>query len=521
MRGKSPGHWLDGIAVPRPSKRGVHLLKALSDSYKSDSDRLYRTSPSAWPPSSAGAMPLSALLAFPPSLRYVLLATLLLVPHLAGAASVCVMRSGERMLLVQDATSRWQLPGGTSEQGELPWHTATRETLEETGLAVATAHLLEDKAGVHVFACRALKPVQVQGNAVNLLGAPHLGREIIQARWVSRDGARQLRTRFPQQLERAYQRLHAVAESEVRPVTRFGPASAFRQAEVDRVQRTQQWPVRGLAVFGNVLGEFWFYLLAMPILSVAFGAQATRLMLMALMAVTLAVQAIKVVFPVPRPFSFDAALSLAGAAGPSMPSGHTTSATCFFVLAALWLLARQRITGRLMRAGIVGIALLAGVVAGMARVWLGVHYWSDVAAGLLLGSAVAAVIHALSVWLAHREHPAVHERICWASIATVSLVVGVAWQAVPLLLPFCVALACAVVPRAAFDRSSIGSAALLLAGLLVLGGLCLPMAQRAEPFVLAASLQALVYMGLGAWVAWGASAVSAWLPLQPGHQSPH
>ncbi|WP_080104317.1 NUDIX domain-containing protein [Stenotrophomonas maltophilia] len=459
-------------------------------------------------------MRLPAFPSFPTSLRYVLLATLLLVPHLASAASVCVMRSGERMLLVQDVTSRWQLPGGTAEHGELPQHTAIREALEETGLVVATTDLLDDEAGVHVFACRALEPVQVQGNAVNLLDAPHLGREIIQARWATRDEARQLRTRFPQQLEHAYQRLHAVAESEVRPVARFGSASAFRQAELDRVQRTQQWPVRGLAVVGNVLGEFWFYLLAMPVLWMAFGAQASRLMLMALMVVTLAVQSIKVFAPVPRPFSFDATLSLAGAAGPSLPSGHTTSATCFFVLVALWLLARQHVTGRFKRGAVLGVALMAGVIAGVARVWLGVHYWSDVAAGLLLGSAIAAGIHALGTSLARHEHLAVRERICWAAIASVSLAVGVAWQAVPLLLPFCVAAACAVVPRATQERASVGSAALLLVGLLVLGGVCLPMAQHAEPFVLAASLQALVYMGLGAWVAWGAGAVTALWPMK-------
>ncbi|MEN5267833.1 phosphatase PAP2 family protein [Stenotrophomonas sepilia] len=459
-------------------------------------------------------MRLPAFPSFTTSLRHVLLATLLLVPPLATAASVCVMRSGERLLLVQDVTSRWQLPGGTAEHGELPQQTAAREALEEAGFAVATTDLLDDRAGVHVFACRALEPVQVHGNAVNVLDAPHLGREIIQARWVSRDEARQLPTRLPQQLEHAYQRLHAVAESEVRPVARFGAASAFRQAELDRVHRTQQWPVRGLAMIGNVLGEFWFYLLAMPVLWVAFGAQASRLMLMALMVVTLAVQSIKVFAPVPRPFSFDATLSPAGAAGPSLPSGHTTSATCFFVLVALWLLARQHITGRFKRSAVLGIALLAGVIAGMARVWLGVHYWSDVAAGLLLGSAIAAGIHALGTSLARHEHPAVRERICWAAIACVSLAVGVAWQAMPLLLPFCVAAACTVLPRATRERASMRSAAWLLAGLLVLGGVCLPMAQRAEPFVLAAGLQALVYAGLGAWVAWGASAAAAWWPMR-------
>ncbi|MCU1054476.1 NUDIX hydrolase [Stenotrophomonas maltophilia] len=73
-------------------------------------------------------MRLPAFPSFTTSLRHVLLATLLLVPSLATAASICVMRSGERLLLVQDVTSRWQLPGGTAEHGELPQQTAARES---------------------------------------------------------------------------------------------------------------------------------------------------------------------------------------------------------------------------------------------------------------------------------------------------------------------------------------------------------------------------------------------------------
>jgi len=72
----------------------------------------------------------------------------------------------------------------------------------------------------------------------------------------------------------------------------------------------------------------------------------------------------------------------AGFTGPSFPSGHTTAAAATFVAIAL-VLGRDR-TGRTRR-------LLAGLAVGLAtavacsRVFLGVHWLSDVIGGLLLG----------------------------------------------------------------------------------------------------------------------------------------
>jgi membrane-associated phospholipid phosphatase len=74
--------------------------------------------------------------------------------------------------------------------------------------------------------------------------------------------------------------------------------------------------------------------------------------------------------------------------GPSFPSGHSAAAAAFFGAAAL-LLSRGRAPNQ--RAVIVGVA--AGIAAGVAssRVLLGVHWLSDVVAGVLFGWAWFAV----------------------------------------------------------------------------------------------------------------------------------
>jgi membrane-associated phospholipid phosphatase len=70
--------------------------------------------------------------------------------------------------------------------------------------------------------------------------------------------------------------------------------------------------------------------------------------------------------------------------GPSFPSGHSAAAAAFFGAVAL-LVSRGRTPHQ--RAVIVGVA--AGLAAGVAcsRVMLGVHWLSDVVAGLLFGWA--------------------------------------------------------------------------------------------------------------------------------------
>jgi undecaprenyl-diphosphatase len=70
--------------------------------------------------------------------------------------------------------------------------------------------------------------------------------------------------------------------------------------------------------------------------------------------------------------------------GPSFPSGHSSWSAAFFAATAL-LVVRGR--GRRTRALVVGACAAAAAGIAATRVLLGVHWLSDVIAGLALGSA--------------------------------------------------------------------------------------------------------------------------------------
>jgi acid phosphatase len=88
------------------------------------------------------------------------------------------------------------------------------------------------------------------------------------------------------------------------------------------------------------------------------------------------------------------------AGGMSFPSGHTTDATAFLVLAAALL----AICAPRQRTIYLSGAWLAAALVGWSRLYLGVHYLTDVAGSLLLGGCVVAAVTAA----AHRwtEPPA-------------------------------------------------------------------------------------------------------------------
>ena len=88
----------------------------------------------------------------------------------------------------------------------------------------------------------------------------------------------------------------------------------------------------------------------------------------------------------------------------SYPSGHALSSLCFYgVLAGLFCAQIQSRAARLL-AWFVTVALVAGI--GLSRIYLGVHYPTDVAAGYLAGAIwVSTLLFAARAHQREPKHP--------------------------------------------------------------------------------------------------------------------
>lgn len=96
----------------------------------------------------------------------------------------------------------------------------------------------------------------------------------------------------------------------------------------------------------------------------------------------------------------DATLHLVEVRSPSFPSGHSMAASIFYLTSGA-LLAR---TARRRREKfyLMGCALLLTAAVGFSRVYLGVHYPTDVLAGWCAGAAWAIACWFCADWLARR-----------------------------------------------------------------------------------------------------------------------
>jgi len=124
------------------------------------------------------------------------------------------------------------------------------------------------------------------------------------------------------------------------------------------------------------LGAEEFYLLLLPVLfwCVDFDLGA-RVGIFLLLSNYLNV-CLKDLFRQPRPFDLDPSVQLAAAEGYGLPSGHAQSAIVVWGALAAW--ARER--------WIWGAAIGLTVLICFSRIYLGVHFPTDVLAGLAIGA---------------------------------------------------------------------------------------------------------------------------------------
>jgi membrane-associated phospholipid phosphatase len=154
---------------------------------------------------------------------------------------------------------------------------------------------------------------------------------------------------------------------------------AFREGNRDRGPAADRF-------FGGVteLGSIWASVGAAGVLAAAGHRRAAARGLAAASITWLAGQGLKRIFGRPRPYDADLEgmrLRIGRPNGTSWPSSHPAVLLSFLT-----------VTSKDLGAGVAARAALAGLAAtiGASRVYVGVHFPSDVAGGILLGKSVAA-----------------------------------------------------------------------------------------------------------------------------------
>ncbi|HEX7485248.1 MAG TPA: phosphatase PAP2 family protein [Vicinamibacterales bacterium] len=157
--------------------------------------------------------------------------------------------------------------------------------------------------------------------------------------------------------------------------------AAHRSAPLDSIMLALTFIARG--------GAVWVVLAAARVvINRRLAMAAWQTVLAVLLAWVMSDCVLKPLVHRPRPWTSIEAFQAVGAqpAGYSFPSGHAaTAAAGAYMLASTWPAAR------------VGLWALA-IGISCSRIYLGVHYPSDVLAGLLIGWAVAWVIRGRTVW---------------------------------------------------------------------------------------------------------------------------
>lgn len=139
--------------------------------------------------------------------------------------------------------------------------------------------------------------------------------------------------------------------------------------------------MHGISALGDGLVEVPIAFGLMAVLWRAIGRDVAWRYFACAISGELAYVLAKSIFQRPRPDVID---RLGSAGWHSYPSGHAMLAPIVYSVALLLLL--RVVQGRAARIGLVALAVLIPLTIALSRVYLGVHYPSDVIAALVLGA---------------------------------------------------------------------------------------------------------------------------------------
>jgi membrane-associated phospholipid phosphatase len=151
-----------------------------------------------------------------------------------------------------------------------------------------------------------------------------------------------------------------------------------------------------ITAFGSLPAVGLFVLVASGILAWRRRGLELLVLLAGFVLVYAAVSVTKGAIGRPRPPD-----RLVSTSGSAYPSGHAAYATAYVVLAVI----AARVVGtRASRAALVTAGLVAAIAIGATRIYLRVHWWSDVAGGWGLGLGIFATLASAALVVDYVRH---------------------------------------------------------------------------------------------------------------------
>jgi len=352
--------------------------------------------------------------------------------------AVCVIRHDNKMVMLSEViTKKMSLPGGYIDKGDTPRQAAVREALEETGINVKVVDLLQYRGRAAIFSCVADSPILVS-SFEDKTGYP------IVASWFAKHYATEVRRVYlidPNSIDPQEYRYRKDAmlladwmaktpSSDIEIYSDLsGQVNSLHRLELEWVIQLQQavrsWPENYQTVFDGIMavvnlpGEPLFITFLVIVVTGLYGPIGLLQLTFVLLLATFTSGLIKLGVASPRPSDIIPELQQINAYGFGFPSGHTLIATMLWGLC--WYALGKRVS-KVVKWLSLSLVLALIVGQAVARVWYGVHFFSDTLASVLLGLIFVA---ALIVWHSASRfslQEAIINRWFWLSV---TLVVGI------------------------------------------------------------------------------------------------
>lgn len=322
--------------------------------------------------------------------------------NITGAACFVSDQQG-RILVTRDIlTNKIAIPGGYVGSNT-PKQAAKRETQEETGISVTVMGELARLGNAILFDCRAIEPIAIHNKlasigVVSAWQSAHFGREVRAVYMMDPSMILASESRFPEQVQQFPNWLTLSTVSETTHFDDFSHQTsalvrmnaqlnrAF-QAWVDSLPEPLSVMLATLLTYASAAGNGVLFLGLLPFAMASGGPKRTAELMLVTIAVAVVVLLMKLSFAVPRPFYIYPDLQLAAASGFAFPSGHTATAVAVWGLIYLWL--------KQMKRSFLIIWVIPSILVALSRVYLGVHYASDVVVGAVIGVVIVGVSHYL------------------------------------------------------------------------------------------------------------------------------